>query len=186
VGFSGLAVEVGPQAHGTINVDLLEGTQRLVQVVLDYIEAHNKRILAAAGTDIEQKMIQHGRHELFSVDDLGEAVALPDAANPDAEITVPFHVTRTTLPAPCDEEGRQTAVLHRDAQKYNWQLLKAGTPIFQSLETGEELLFEPPAVATGFFHKQVSEFYPIFIGEASYVISNMALALTSKEEKAVY
>jgi hypothetical protein len=46
----GLAIEVGPLAHGTMNASLLEDTRRLVMALLDFLETRNLGLLQEAHT----------------------------------------------------------------------------------------------------------------------------------------
>eukprot|EP00596_Hydrurales_sp_CCMP1899_P000544 CAMPEP_0119039380 /NCGR_PEP_ID=MMETSP1177-20130426/8820_1 /TAXON_ID=2985 /ORGANISM="Ochromonas sp, Strain CCMP1899" /LENGTH=559 /DNA_ID=CAMNT_0007003157 /DNA_START=109 /DNA_END=1788 /DNA_ORIENTATION=- len=47
----GIAYEVGPIAHGTLNYDMLEKTRQLVLGTLDFIEEQNTKLLQAASLD---------------------------------------------------------------------------------------------------------------------------------------
>jgi succinylglutamate desuccinylase len=47
----GIAYEVGPVAHGTLNYDMLEKTRQLVLSTLDFIEEQNVKLLQAASIE---------------------------------------------------------------------------------------------------------------------------------------
>lgn len=50
---SGLAIEVGPLAHGTMNASLLEDTRRIVTTALDFLEERNLALLQEAQRSAE-------------------------------------------------------------------------------------------------------------------------------------
>ena len=56
---SGLGIEVGPLAHGTLDFKLMQDTEMMVQAALDFIDQHNSHILAG---NIDRPLLPRRSH----------------------------------------------------------------------------------------------------------------------------
>lgn len=74
----------------------------------------------------------------------------------------------TVVYYPVDEYSRITAIIHKDFQHRNYELLKPGEPIFYTFG-GETLFFEGNESG-----------YPVFTNEAAYLEKNVAFRLNKK------
>jgi len=63
---SGLAIEVGPLAHGTLDFKLMQDTEMMVQAALDFIDQHNSHILAG---NIDRPLLPRRSHHQGEGDD---------------------------------------------------------------------------------------------------------------------
>ena len=74
----------------------------------------------------------------------------------------------TLVHYPVDGDNRITAMIHKEFQKRNYQMLEPGAPIFSTFG-GETLYYE--GTETG---------YPVFTNEAAYLENNVAFRLNRK------
>mmetsp|Transcript_7494 Transcript_7494/g.12604 ORF Transcript_7494/g.12604 Transcript_7494/m.12604 type:complete len:775 (+) Transcript_7494:136-2460(+) len=92
---SGLAIEVGPLAHGTMNYHLLEQTRQLVLRTLDCLEQRNTAMLDEARLTIANKSIDTAvasasEHDFAKTFDAATATYIPAVLAPDSIVPKEF------------------------------------------------------------------------------------------------
>jgi succinylglutamate desuccinylase/L-amino acid N-acyltransferase YncA len=199
----GISFEVGPLPHGTLSSPLLEKTRQLVLSTLDFIEAHNLRLLTAAGDD--------GNINRWS----GRDAVLADTAPDLIQQKGPFHqlecytmVGRAAYP-PLPIAGDATSedslsavsnggqssfptnvIIHPDLEGRDWKELVDGEPAFITTDgTMTTIPFVAPKLPPALFGPPPSEkipLYPLFINEAAYQQAGVAFGLYKKVSKPVF
>merc|ERR1712086_1213367 len=89
-------------------------TQKLIELVLDYVEEHNKLLV-----DKQVKKRQMPREQ-----------------------TIQVFQKRDLVDYPRDEEGDICAIIHPDLQGRDFEELHHGEPIFVKMHGGDSILFD--------------------------------------------
>jgi len=175
---SGLSIEVGPLAHGTIDFDLLDKTRSLVFATLDYIEQHNQRLLslASAGASVASFA---GR----------ELVVSRDVAPPLPFPSLPFYQRAATVDYPRDKDGRLSGFINPTLLGKDWSEIASEESVFVDI-SGKGVPAQFPSNekkdVPPFVSKAPPKYYGIFINEAAYYEKGIALALCELTELPVY
>lgn len=177
---SGLAYEVGPQAHGTMKASLLEATRNLVTATLDAIEEYNLRLIAAANGKVTS--VPGKNEEYVLAEDAPEAV-VPQL--PCEELT--FFEWSNRVDYPRNEKGEVTAVFHPSQEGKDFERVIEGEPLFQDIGTGEVIPFKAPEVAQQMWGPiRPCEWYAVFVNEAAYYEKGIAMSLALKQTRLAY
>lgn len=162
---SGLSIEVGPLAHGTLRHGLLTSTRELVSSVLDAIEAHNQRLLALLSDKSLRDRVR---------------VVTPDNSAWTQQSDAKFELVKIYSPLkpiefPTPGALAQKWVVHPSLDGSNFKSLQPGDPLFISTD-GEGAVLP-------FAHDSTSAVVTVFVNEAAYKDRNIALHVY--EEKLV-
>jgi len=160
---SGLMVEVGPIAQGILQPGLLQATKQLVACALDYIDAHNQRLLAALSPGISPLM-ERGL-EIVTVDQVSEAAL----SSPFPRPTVDCFDFMSIVDFPRDDDGHITHTFHPDFDGCCFEEVREGTPIFSPVSSGEVINFQRPVLPKPRFGPEPGTvpIYALFINEAA-------------------
>lgn len=163
---SGIGVEVGPIACGILQPGLLEATREIVICILDYLDAHNARLLAALPPGMSPLMA--GNIQYVSARQ-GEAVAaavIPSFPRP----TVDVYDFASKVDFPRDAEGFLTHCFHPDFDGRCWDELTNDTVLFAPIRSGGAAIkftrpeFEKPRFGTD---PNTEPLHALFINEAA-------------------
>ena len=168
---SGIAVEVGPLAHGTVNEVLLERTRGIVFAILDFLESHNQKVL----------------------------IKLPSTTAPESFPNVNYFKFLGAVKYPDIAAASQKVILHPSfSSNHELKPLKDGDLVFQFIDGGASVIDVPFTLDESLLNQlrsdrhnkvlQASEItvYPAFIGEPSYIASANAFYLYTLETRSLY
>lgn len=196
---SGLAFEVGPLAHGTIDYDLLNKSRLLVSQTLDAIEEYNLAILNEARANNHPDTDTR----LVSVDYAPLAIdrkSFPGMIHYErvGQVTYPERplspaVDTSRVPAALLNEeytqaisGAKSFVLHPSLKAADWQVMADGQPLLIAADgSGELIAFDRklhlfPSVVAEDKELDSMEIVCLFANEAAYEANNVAIALYKK------
>jgi len=187
---SGLSIEVGPLAHGTVSHSLLEATRLLVECCLDDIEARNQQLLALlpdARAAIEADDAAGGVGIILTPDN--SLWKQPKSAETFSLQTVFVQSQVVPFPRP-DGESEQSKehlpfVVHPLIDGPNWRPIRHGDPLFISTDgSGRVLPFSHPSF-TAEASAPPAPLYSMFVNESAYTARGIALALYEEKVKPV-
>jgi len=212
---SGLSFEVGPLPHGTLRHEPLENTRQLVLQTLDFIEAHNQKVLKAVSqqtsdTDAKAELLHIRGRDIVSLSSSSTSDLVPTTF-PTLEMfefVVGVDYPRyPTLPSPSElseaegsaqttcatsglnyPTGAAAAVIHPLMESRNWEALEEGEPVFIAIDGSNTTTpFQYPTLPYNpFSGDSKPQLYPVFISEAAYYEKKIAFSLYKKISKPVY
>lgn len=232
---SGLAIEVGPLAHGTMNAALLEDTRQIVLSIVNYLEARNRALLAEAQQTLDAMGTE--QRALYADLDLATTRFVPVELAPKSVIpegivgdgttlchldyyymvnpllfptsattlsSVPqlstqlsdlaasgelSHVTATKLGTALETvvatPVRET-IVHAEVEFKDWMELMENTSLFQSTTGSGVVIPFQRAVHAPQVTDDSAKLYPVFINEAAYQNSNMAMWIVKDAQHTLY
>ena len=184
IGRSGMTFEVGPVSWGVVDMALVTKTKRLVEVVLDVIEEHNRGCCSSSSG---------GAREPASTGTAEEGSKGEEYTLTTFQKVGTIDYPRVSASIHSDQKSggkaqqRITKFVHEGLQGMDFQTeLKDGaTPLFQSIQ-GETELFSrsniQPSIVKG-SPVQIDandQLFPYFINEAAYYEKGVALAVAKE------
>jgi succinylglutamate desuccinylase/GNAT superfamily N-acetyltransferase len=199
---SGLAFEVGPIAHGTIDYDLLQKTRMLVTKTLDAIEEYNLAILNEAKdmADVETVRLvsrdlapiaidKKSFPEMIHYERVGQLTYPLTTVTATAAVTTAAAVTLTVTESEDYIKaiaGAKSFVLHPSLKSADWQVINDGQPLLIAANgSGEVINFDRklhlfPSVVAEEKELNAMELVCLFANEAAYEANNAAIAFYKK------
>jgi hypothetical protein len=184
---SGIAIEVGPLAHGTLKYELLAGTARMVGDALDAIEAHNQRLQSLVDQNLAVKVVDRGRTLAVPVDIAQGKANTSPLLVPPAFPQLEFFETAMALDYPRSADGTISALIAPQLEGRDWSQIDPDVLFVDS--KGERFAVPrptPPAAHIPGLPAPEAPLYAIFINEAAYYEKGIAMALCKKMPKHVY
>lgn len=192
---TGLAFEVGPLTHGTINHALMSSTRDLILKSLDYIEARNLALLDSMGGDSScsdgaHANIVHGEAIVpasFPVVDcftMSRRVSYPpDPFNEALAVEAQCEGVAAAALEPVVDEGVTPAPWTVHPSIADWAPIKVGDPVFISTDGRDTVATLAPEGEGG---DPNQEYYPAFVNEAAYQEARVGFVLFTKSQRPVY
>jgi succinylglutamate desuccinylase/N-acetylglutamate synthase-like GNAT family acetyltransferase len=206
----GISFEVGPLTHGTLSSDLLEKTRDLVLASLDFIEEHNKRLLAAVGGD--SGVVRSQWRDVILANSSPAADALITRKGPFPQLECFHSAAKVEYPTPSskaadkDDQAAETTpglytagtIVHPQLEGRDWDPLALtdsdgnAQPAFISTDgTRTVTPFSRPSLKYQGFGPPPPDYekeplYPVFINEAAYQRDGIAFALYKKMNLSVF
>jgi len=196
---SGISIEIGPLAHGTLEHELVCITRDLVEAVADYIHSSNEFVKQLA----DKPQVFRDEFPIIGQGWLGKA---PEKVTVYQRMPGGIDYPRSSVPTPQSSPLLDiTSTIHPSFRGKDWAEVKPQQPVFlsispvvstssanQAIETvhGQPYLatlFEPPAEAPSYHPgpQKPTAWYAVFINEQSYVEKGIAFALAKKESRIV-
>jgi succinylglutamate desuccinylase/GNAT superfamily N-acetyltransferase len=212
---SGLAFEVGPLTHGTLELGLLDETRRLVFATLDFIDAHNQALISAAAVALGKSFEEISESKEGFLNIQGRYI-LPASLSPNAvcrtewpelnyyvmDSTVVYPTGDASVESPAQSPAGVTNnafdkfackgyVVHPSLTTSSWPTIKEGDPAFVSTDGRGTIvpLSRPsaaPSVSSGPAPpSSTSEWKAVFVNEAAYQESGTGFALYKSAKRFV-
>jgi succinylglutamate desuccinylase/GNAT superfamily N-acetyltransferase len=200
---SGVSIEIGPLAHGTLDWQHMQTCRHLVAAIQDYIETSNLFVKSLMGESI-RGIVERSDNDLVKEGWPTKGMVLVYVRSPGG-VDYPRSSeekleTKELYPKTVYSMDDITAALHPNFQGRDFVPMEPNQPIFRSLfptcasllkdesveiVNGESFIvtkwtppLEPPSFRPG-----TQTWFPVFIGEQSYAEKGIAFVLTKCEPK---